>query len=554
MSKRRFTDKPELNPQAVRSLPAEHPAMVENRTLFPSTVATVSASEPKNIFTSGRENRKLGEFVEKGAFKGYALLGLSLEERATCPASCAARGFCYGNGMHLARRLRIDDPEVFFDRVEAEIVEALACHRGVLVRLHVLGDFPSVGYVAFWKDMLAENPKLACYGYTHWPEASDIGVAIKAVKDEFPDRFRIRWSSSVPRPDGTTIISRVPDTRRVSEGLVCPAQTDASVCCATCGLCWEKSFSSEAIAFVKHGPKSAEAEFEAVVAPKTGSDLRSKEGGSDIRPVAPLALSGLQRAPVSTTVPGIVWRAPSELQVEGAYQRELTPRSLRLIRKIVSEFDWAKFKPPIAVSCGDGLRVIDGQHTAIAAATHGGIEKIPVFVVDGETVAERAQAFVAHNRDRINVSALEIFHAEIAAREPLAFGILKIVYECGGDIPRTLPRRDKCEPGQLVCVGELKKIVREMGQQGLRRVVTVLVKSQQAPIHRTLVRGLALALSHERFSAVAAAADERIARAVAAVAEPDASARSLSEQTGETITRAMASIIANGLEAEEARA
>jgi hypothetical protein len=35
MSQRRFTEKPDLDPSAVRSLPDGHPAMVENRTLFP---------------------------------------------------------------------------------------------------------------------------------------------------------------------------------------------------------------------------------------------------------------------------------------------------------------------------------------------------------------------------------------------------------------------------------------------------------------------------------------------------------------------------------------
>jgi hypothetical protein len=43
LSERRFTDKPDLNPAAVMSLPEDHPAMRGNRTLFPITVETAWA-------------------------------------------------------------------------------------------------------------------------------------------------------------------------------------------------------------------------------------------------------------------------------------------------------------------------------------------------------------------------------------------------------------------------------------------------------------------------------------------------------------------------------
>lgn len=42
MSERRFSDRPELASWAVRGLALDHPAMVENRTLFPSTVVEVT--------------------------------------------------------------------------------------------------------------------------------------------------------------------------------------------------------------------------------------------------------------------------------------------------------------------------------------------------------------------------------------------------------------------------------------------------------------------------------------------------------------------------------
>lgn len=121
MVPRRFTDKPPLDPSSVWSLPPDHPAMRENRTLFPSTVVDVDEKFSGKLLVSGFNSRKLGSIIEKGKFKGYALYQLSLEERATCPMNCDARGVCYGNNMQFARRHRITDLELFHERLDAEI-------------------------------------------------------------------------------------------------------------------------------------------------------------------------------------------------------------------------------------------------------------------------------------------------------------------------------------------------------------------------------------------------------------------------------------------------
>ena len=52
----------------------------------------------------------------------------------------------------------------------------------------------------------------------------------------------------------------------------------------------------------------------------------------------------------------------------------------------------------IAVEPQRTVEVIDGQHTAIAAATHPDIELIPVMLVEAEAVADRGPAGDWHNR------------------------------------------------------------------------------------------------------------------------------------------------------------
>jgi hypothetical protein len=558
MSERRFTDKPDLAPWAVRGLDASHPAMVEGRTLFPSTVVEVTEDAPDRLLVSGRNNRKLGATVEKGRFKGYALYGLSLEERATCPVDCTVRDICYGNGMQMARRHRIGNPDVFYDRLGFEICDLLDEHDGLLIRLHVLGDFPSVEYVAFWFDVLAEHEKVAIYGYTARQTTAwggdEIGDAIEALKDQYPERFRIRWSSPTARPDGALVIGNVPKTPRTPDGIVCPAQTDATACCATCGLCWDAP--KDAILFVKHGPKSdgaaAETAMEAsreVVAPQERSEdnaptkIAEAETG-DLRRVEPLNLlpapKPLQNI-APTPEPRLV--APVDLRIEATYQRDLSSRSISLIRKIVNGWDWAKFKPPICAEGEDGLCVIDGQHTAIAAATRG-IAKIPVLVVTAKLIEKRAEAFVSHNRDRLNVSPFQLLYAEAAAGDTTAQKVLELGRLTGAVIPRSAPSASNVKPGTILSITDLRQAVGAGDVATVERILRIAVMIEAKPLSRMLFRALRMLLSTDHFAWVARLKDSAIANAIA---DPDIlneMARDRAAQTGESNVRARASIIA----------
>lgn len=537
MSERRHTDKPELNPTGVISLADNHAAMVGNRTLFPSTVVTVTADEPDRLLVSGKNNRKIGATVEKGAFKGYGIFMLSLEERATCPTDCSARAFCYGNGMQLARRHRIGDADVFFDRLGFEIAELLDEHPGLLIRLHVLGDFPSAEYVAFWKDVLDEYPNVACFGYTHRSPISwggdEIGDAIQAVKDAHPQRFRIRWSGLVARADGAVIINEVPRGARAGDNsIVCPSQRDATACCATCALCWEAPH--ESIAFVKHGRQSAEAEAEAAtVAMRAQPTLLSeKEGGgaavareergaaaepaSDLRRVQGIKMPSVKPTliPMQDT-PEMRKVKPTDLIVEEQYQRQLSGKSIRLIKKIVGGWDWAKFKPPVCAESADGLFVIDGQHTAIAAASHPHIVTIPVMVVKRDLIERRAAAFVSQNTQRVVMTPLQIFHAEVVAGDKAATGILKTAIRAGATIPRSPPTKDKAKPGEVVSMSALRKLWAHGKPEHMERVLRIAVMSGK-PLNSLLLRGIHLALletepHHEDLCPISELTDEEIA-------------------------------------------
>lgn len=214
-------------------------------TRFPSRVLPVSAMT--SILVSGHSNLKIGRDVRKGKLRGYRIFTLSLEERKTCPRSCEHWRSCYGNSMPLGKRVDHTDP-AFLPALTAEIEMLLKRHKtGVLIRLHALGDFYSVEYVGFWRDMLERHPRLAIYGYTARNNEDDIGPAIFALRRDFGLRALIRSSNGARHNLATVSIKTEADCP--ANAFVCPEQTGKTRCCATCAACWS---TTKNVAFIAH--------------------------------------------------------------------------------------------------------------------------------------------------------------------------------------------------------------------------------------------------------------------------------------------------------------
>lgn len=201
-----------------------------------------------NMLVSGHSNVKIGRDVRKGRFIGYWIYTLSLEERATCPSTCQYWTTCYSNSMPFAKRLDHNHLE-FLSRLEANIKRLLSTRgrKGILIRLHALGDFYSVEYVAFWNRMLREHANLAVYGYTARSRDSEIGIHIQALKMAHDRRAAIRWSCGGAAVDCTVDIEHADDCP--PDAFVCPEQTNKTRACATCGACWT---GDKNVAFIAH--------------------------------------------------------------------------------------------------------------------------------------------------------------------------------------------------------------------------------------------------------------------------------------------------------------
>src|SRR5581483_1913593 len=147
-----------------------------------------------------------------------------------------------------------------------------------------------------------------------------------------------------------------------------------------------------------------------------------------LRPIAPLravSMQGVTLAPVAGALPELAWAKPTDLFVEPDYQRDLSDRSITLIRRIAANWKWAHVKPCICAKVAGKLMVIDGQHTAIAAATRGDIAFVPVMVVEAAQTRDRAMAFLGQNRDRVALTALHMHHAAAAAGDEIAVAVVE---------------------------------------------------------------------------------------------------------------------------------
>ncbi len=120
-------------------------------------------------------------------------------------------------------------------------------HPHFVVRLHGMGDFYSVEYVALWRRLLERHEGLHVYGYTARLD-DDIGDSLRRLAgDAGWSRFAMRFSNSGDVKRSTVTVEST--LQRPADAIVCPEQTGRSESCSTCTLCWA---TERRIAFLQH--------------------------------------------------------------------------------------------------------------------------------------------------------------------------------------------------------------------------------------------------------------------------------------------------------------
>lgn len=224
---------------------------------------------------------------------------------------------------------------------------------------------------------------------------------------------------------------------------------------------------------------------------------------TDLRPVAPISIVDLDTAQPETGEPICERVDPKTLFVDPAYQRGIGERGLRQIRKIIEAWCWTKFKPPIcAYAEHDGetvLMVLDGQHTAIAAASHPHVDMIPVMIVEAADTASQAAAFVGQNTERLGVTPLQLHQAALVAGDDDALTIEQVCARAGVTVLRTPPARAEYQAGETVAINALRSLVDKRGAMKARMILEVLAKANVAPITANHVRAAELLMTDPEY-------------------------------------------------------
>ncbi|MGA0595427.1 hypothetical protein [Enterovirga sp. CN4-39] len=215
------------------------------------------------------------------------------------------------------------------------------------------------------------------------------------------------------------------------------------------------------------------------------------------RAITAIELPGVIPGTPPTPKPELTWISPADLVVDEAYQRDLSDRSVKLIRRIVEAWDWRRFKPPIVTWTDEGLEVIDGQHSATAAVCHPGIDTIPVVVVEATERQDRASAFIGHNRDRIGVTAAQMQVAAVAAGDKDALAVEAACRLANVRLLRVPPSRGDYQPGETIAAGQIGLLVKKRGVEKAAEILTVLALAGFAPIQASHIKAVEQILTDE---------------------------------------------------------
>jgi len=171
----------------------------------------------------------------------------------------------------------------------------------------------------------------------------------------------------------------------------------------------------------------------------------------------------------------LAWLDLRDLRIDPKYQRPIGPKGEKNIRQVIENFSWSLFSPLVVCAREGGLyAVIDGQHRAIAARTHGGIEKVPCLVIRGDR-ADEAKAFSVINGAVTAIAEQQIWHARLMAGDSVAVRLSRVLEKVGVTIPRGTKPLSGMVPGETLAIGALEKAFKSWGPEVLELALRTVV-------------------------------------------------------------------------------
>lgn len=194
-------------------------------------------------------------------------------------------------------------------------------------------------------------------------------------------------------------------------------------------------------------------------------------------------------------VPAIDWLDKTVIDIDAAYQRGLD--NVR-VDKILRGFEWASFGAIVVAPTDSGrYHCTDGQHRLEAAKRHPMITVVPAIIVQVNGTRAEAANFIALNRDRKNITALDRYWAELAAEDEDALTISQVVGRAGVAIQRYPAPEYKS--GQTVAISALRAVIDGRGVIRARQILEVLAKAELAPIKGEHIRACEILMTDDEF-------------------------------------------------------
>ncbi|GEM_PF-899157 len=210
------------------------------------------------------------------------------------------------------------------------------------------------------------------------------------------------------------------------------------------------------------------------------------------RPQAVTSAAGPRRTPKMTEdglrdpgePPVLDWLDKTLIDVDPAYQRELD--EARVLR-MLEWFEWKAFGAIVVAKAEDGrYHVTDGQHRLEAAKRHPAIDVVPAVIIEAEGTSGEAENFVAINKDRRNVTPLQLYWAELAAGDPEAQTVAQVCERAGVTIVRYPGPGYRV--GDTVAISAIRRLVDARGAMRAREVLEIVAKAALAPIRGEFIR------------------------------------------------------------------
>jgi hypothetical protein len=196
-------------------------------------------------------------------------------------------------------------------------------------------------------------------------------------------------------------------------------------------------------------------------------------------------------------VPVLDWIDKGAIDVDDRYQRGLDEAR---VDRILASFAWDSFGAVVIAPAAEGrYHCIDGQHRLEAAKRHPKVDHVPAVIITSRPVEGEAATFVTVNRDRKNVSQLEMYWAELTAGHPDAQTVAQVAERTGIRILRSATPAKDTKPGDTMAIGTIRSLVERLGSTRARIMLGVLSSAELAPICSHHIRAIELLMTDPEF-------------------------------------------------------